>query len=108
MIDLGFIPDFGILIIGCFILRPCIIFWCKQRQLRQQGITVEGKLVDRHEERGSRGQPWYYLTYRYTWEGESYTCDQPVWRRDYGDRLAPVCYLPTNPVISSIFLGMVF
>lgn len=105
MIDLSPVVGLIIFIIGCFVLRPCIVFWRKQRQLRLQGITVEGELIDRHQERGTGGHPWYYLTYRYTCEGETFLCDQPVWLGDYerGDMLAPVCCLPTNPAVSSVF-----
>jgi hypothetical protein len=45
------------------------------------------------------------ITYRYTWKGKNYICDQPVWRGDSerGNMLTLVRLLPANPAISSIF-----
>jgi hypothetical protein len=106
MIDLGPVLGLLILTIGCFVLRPCLLFWQQQRRLRLQGITVQGQVIERHQEVISNGQPWYYLTCRYNYEGQSYICDHPVWRILY-EREEPfvaVRCLPGKPE-QAIVLG---
>ncbi len=71
------------LIVACILLRPCFFFWRKYRLLRLHGITVQGSVTERHLEHLSNGQPWYYLTCRYMYEGRPYVSDQPVWRGLY-------------------------
>jgi hypothetical protein len=86
-----------ILMIGCLILWPGFLSWRKQRQVRLRGITVQGQVVERYQKR--HGRQWYYFTCRYHYEGQTYICDQPVWRDHYerGEPLVSVCCLADNP-----------
>ena len=94
-----------LLIIGCTLLRPCFFFWQTHRRLRLHGITVQGSVIERHLEHLSNGQPWYYLTYHYMYEGQLYVTDQAVWRHHYesGESLVSVCCLPSTPEIATVF-----
>jgi hypothetical protein len=99
MFDLDPVLGLLMLIIGCFALRPCFLFWRRQWQLHQQGMIVQGQVIEHHQEVGWRGQPWFYLTCRYNYEGQSYTCDHPVWRILYEreEPFVPVRCLPNKP-----------
>ena len=94
-----------ILTIGCFLLRPCILYWRKRRQLKLYGITVEGQIIERWGERGARGQPWFYVKCRYSYAGQIYTSELAVWRMDAEKEniVVPVRCLPDNPEIASVY-----
>lgn len=104
-IQFGPILGLFIFILGCGVLRPCFFYWRKQRQLRLQGITVQGQVIERYYKPDTRGQPWYYLTCRYSYEGQTYVSDQPVWRFQYErvEALVSVRCLPKNPEVASVF-----
>ncbi len=93
-----------VLIAGCFILRPAFLYWRKLRQLRLRGIVVQGQIVQHYQKRGHRGQPQYCLTFRYTYEGHTYYCDQVVWRTHYEDwePLVSIRCLPDKPKVAIV------
>jgi Protein of unknown function (DUF3592) len=105
MIDLGSVVGLFIIIFTCIIMRPCFFFWRKRRQLRLHGVTVQGQVIEHYQERSVRGLPWYYLTCRYSYEGQTYISDQPVWRDQYerGEQFVSVCCLPDNPEVATVF-----
>jgi hypothetical protein len=63
MAPFGLLIGALVLVIGCCVLAWTLVYWRKQR--------------------GYRGQPEYYLTCRYPYEGQTYPCDQAVWRDHY-------------------------
>lgn len=104
MIDLGPVLGLILLIAGWIAFYPCLLFWRQQRQLHRQGVSVQGQVIERHQEVGWRGQPWYYLTCRYTFEGHTYLCDHPVWQTLYKreEPLISVRCLPDKPEQATI------
>lgn len=104
MIDLGPILGLIMLIVGWIAFYPCLRFWRQQRQLHWQGITVPGQVIERHQERGWNGHPWYYITCCYTFEGQSYLCDYPVWHTLYEceEPSVSVRFLPDKPELATI------
>ncbi len=105
MVDLGPVLGLFILILGCWFLRPCIVFWRTQRQLRHKGITVQGQVIERAQRYGYRGQPWFYLICSYNYNGQTYTSDLPVWRKHFAreEVLVSVCCLPDDPEVAMVF-----
>ena len=104
MLDFGWVVGLIILGGGCCFLPSCLVFWRKQWQLRTRGVIVQGQVVERHAERGSRGQPWYTLMCRYGYQGQAYSLAMPVWRNLYEKSGACVSLrcLPSNPEVAMV------
>jgi hypothetical protein len=105
MLDLGPLLGLFILLLGCFFLRPCIVFWRTQRQLRLKGIIVQGQVIEREQRYGSRGQPWFYLICSYSYNGQTYVSDLPMWHKYFAcDEVhVSVCCLPEDPEMAMVF-----
>jgi hypothetical protein len=105
MVDSGLLLGLFMFVLGCFLLRPCIVFWRTQRQLRRKGITVQGQVIERAQHYTSRGLPWFSLVCKYSYNGQTYVSDLPVWRKYFAsdEVLVSVCCLPENPEVAMVF-----
>lgn len=93
-----------VLVIGCCVLARTLVYWRKRRHLRLRGVVVQGQVIDRREQRGRRGQPEYYLTCRYSYRGQTYSCEQAVWRDHYEQwgPVIPLRCLPEKPEVATM------
>jgi hypothetical protein len=92
-----------VLVIGCCVLAPTLVYWRKRRHLHLRGVVVQGQVVERYQ-KPYRGQIWYYLDCRYLYEGQTYSCNQQVWRDHYeqwGSVISLRC-LPDKPEVATV------
>jgi len=86
--------------------------WRVKTYFRRNGITVDGRIIDRRkEEHWSRyGKEYdYYLMYSYEYQGTTYQQEEPVSNEDYhayhnGTRVSVRC-LSADPTIARLWIS---
>ena len=73
--------------------------------LRRQGIIVEGRITNRRE-KPTRGTPNYYVTYGYDYDGQTYSREQQVRKKQYqalenGSNVAVLC-MSSHPQVATL------
>lgn len=102
----------GIIVIGVIALVVVVAWINEQRirgELRQQGVTIQAKVTDRHHEHSTNTNSngsistsdHYYISYRYTVDGKSYYNRESVGFGTYEalaqDAPVEVIYMPGKP-----------
>ncbi len=89
--------------LGLFITAAALSGMRTASRLKKRGITVQGQVIDRRitGEGERRRTTRYYLTYRYEYEGKTYSREEQVDKKQYEmsekGAILPISLLPEQP-----------
>jgi ABC-type branched-subunit amino acid transport system substrate-binding protein len=105
MIDSIIILGYGL--VGVFTIEIAISVWQRWLNLRQNGVTVEGRITSHHIDSWSEDTfTIYYVTYSYEYDGKAYwDCQSVSGRRNKALVIGmnvPIRCLPNNPKVATL------
>ena len=93
----------GALLINLLLLANFYRRWRYDQNIQQNGIRLQATITDLHSSRDKRGTPYYRMSYRVDYEGQSVTLLAPdISRKSYeslqNQKVVTVLYLKGSPL----------